>query len=194
MSYRWYVAYGHKLIWRKREPLVKLWHDMRSPGAGGSRPGGGPGVSGGPGPQWDSASSLWSFLKELESRVPSEYARTLLSTERESGCFCLSENIVLHSRLAMSRSWFKSMQRPAVWKTGHASHLVLQSRCSLCRLITSAALQVTPSSYKMKIPSLSYLLITWRCLTFSLHVPVYITESNCRSLGRKTRVLIQFSD
>ncbi|KAF1383892.1 hypothetical protein PFLUV_G00136550 [Perca fluviatilis] len=49
----WYVAYGHKLIWRKREPLVKLWHDMRSPGAGGSRPGGGPGVSGGggPGPQ-----------------------------------------------------------------------------------------------------------------------------------------------
>ncbi|XP_078119875.1 presenilin-associated rhomboid-like protein A, mitochondrial isoform X2 [Sander vitreus] len=45
----WYVAYGHKLIWRKREPLVKLWHDMRSPGAGGSRPGGGPGVSGGGG-------------------------------------------------------------------------------------------------------------------------------------------------
>ncbi|XP_070829626.1 presenilin-associated rhomboid-like protein A, mitochondrial [Chaetodon trifascialis] len=39
----WYVAYGHKLIWRKREPLVKLWHDMRSPGASGSRPGGGPG-------------------------------------------------------------------------------------------------------------------------------------------------------
>ncbi|KAM6918176.1 presenilin-associated rhomboid-like protein A, mitochondrial [Xenentodon cancila] len=39
----WYVAYGHKLIWRKREPLVKLWHDIRSPGARGSRPGGGPG-------------------------------------------------------------------------------------------------------------------------------------------------------
>ncbi|XP_037643157.1 presenilins-associated rhomboid-like protein, mitochondrial [Sebastes umbrosus] len=39
----WYVAYGHKLIWRKREPLVKMWHDMRSPGASGSRPGGGPG-------------------------------------------------------------------------------------------------------------------------------------------------------
>ncbi|CAJ1072175.1 presenilins-associated rhomboid-like protein%2C mitochondrial isoform X1 [Xyrichtys novacula] len=48
----WYVAYGHKLIWRKREPLVKLWHDMRSPVSGGSRPGGGPGVSGaGPGPR-----------------------------------------------------------------------------------------------------------------------------------------------
>ncbi|XP_049453989.1 presenilins-associated rhomboid-like protein, mitochondrial [Epinephelus fuscoguttatus] len=53
----WYVAYGHKLIWRKREPLVKMWHDMRSPGGpggpGGSKPGGGPGVSGGnggPGP------------------------------------------------------------------------------------------------------------------------------------------------
>nr|XP_046263326.1 presenilins-associated rhomboid-like protein, mitochondrial [Scatophagus argus] len=42
----WYVAYGHKLIWRKREPLVKLWHNMRSPGDGGSRPTGGPGVSG----------------------------------------------------------------------------------------------------------------------------------------------------
>ncbi|XP_034082044.1 presenilins-associated rhomboid-like protein, mitochondrial [Gymnodraco acuticeps] len=47
----WYVAYGHKLIWRKREPLVKLWHEARSPGAGGSRSGGGPGVSGGPGPK-----------------------------------------------------------------------------------------------------------------------------------------------
>ncbi|CAN9502718.1 unnamed protein product [Ophioblennius macclurei] len=48
----WYVAYGHKLIWRKREPLVKLWHDFRSSGSGGSRPGRGPGVSGaGPGPR-----------------------------------------------------------------------------------------------------------------------------------------------
>ncbi|KAK5859931.1 hypothetical protein PBY51_021447 [Eleginops maclovinus] len=47
----WYVAYGHKLIWRKREPLVKLWHEVRSPGAGGNRSGGGPGVSGGPGPK-----------------------------------------------------------------------------------------------------------------------------------------------
>ncbi|XP_047444602.1 presenilins-associated rhomboid-like protein, mitochondrial [Mugil cephalus] len=51
----WYVAYGHKLIWRKREPLVKLWHGIRSPGSRGSRPGGGPGVGGGsgagPGPQ-----------------------------------------------------------------------------------------------------------------------------------------------
>ncbi|KAL6104513.1 parl [Pungitius sinensis] len=36
----WYVSYGHKLIWRKREPLVKLWHEIRSPAAGGSRPGG----------------------------------------------------------------------------------------------------------------------------------------------------------
>ncbi|XP_040910454.1 presenilins-associated rhomboid-like protein, mitochondrial [Toxotes jaculatrix] len=46
----WYVAYGHKLIWRKREPLVKLWHDIRSPGAGGSSPGGGgSGVGGGDG-------------------------------------------------------------------------------------------------------------------------------------------------
>uniref|UniRef100_A0A669BN57 rhomboid protease n=1 Tax=Oreochromis niloticus TaxID=8128 RepID=A0A669BN57_ORENI len=43
----WYVAYGHKLIWRKREPLVKLWHDIRSPGSRGSRPGRGPGGGGG---------------------------------------------------------------------------------------------------------------------------------------------------
>uniref|UniRef100_UPI003AAB4DCC presenilin-associated rhomboid-like protein A, mitochondrial isoform X1 n=1 Tax=Centroberyx gerrardi TaxID=166262 RepID=UPI003AAB4DCC len=39
----WYVAYGHKVIWRKREPLVKLWHNIRSQGAGGGRPGGGAG-------------------------------------------------------------------------------------------------------------------------------------------------------
>ncbi|CAG5896743.1 unnamed protein product [Menidia menidia] len=48
----WYVAYGHKLIWRKREPLVKMWHDMRSPSTRGSSPGGRPGPSdggGGPG-------------------------------------------------------------------------------------------------------------------------------------------------
>ncbi|KAG7527006.1 presenilins-associated rhomboid, mitochondrial [Solea senegalensis] len=50
----WYVAYGHKLIWRKRELFVKLWHDIRSPGGGGSRPGGGSGAGGdggGPRPQ-----------------------------------------------------------------------------------------------------------------------------------------------
>ncbi|XP_004079280.1 presenilins-associated rhomboid-like protein, mitochondrial [Oryzias latipes] len=40
----WYVAYGHKLIWRKREPLVKLWHDVRSPGSKGSKPGAGGGA------------------------------------------------------------------------------------------------------------------------------------------------------
>ncbi|KAM4605461.1 presenilin-associated rhomboid-like protein A, mitochondrial [Polymixia lowei] len=42
----WYVAYGHKLIWRKREPFVKFWHNIRS---GGGRPGGGPGTGGGTG-------------------------------------------------------------------------------------------------------------------------------------------------
>ncbi|KAM9323538.1 LOW QUALITY PROTEIN: presenilin-associated rhomboid-like protein A, mitochondrial [Pholidichthys leucotaenia] len=46
----WYVAYGHSLIWRKREPLVKLWHGMRSPGSRGSRGGDGP-ESGGGGPR-----------------------------------------------------------------------------------------------------------------------------------------------
>ncbi|CAL8281786.1 unnamed protein product [Lota lota] len=39
----WYVAYGHKVIWRKREPFVKLWHNIRSHGSGGRRPGSGPG-------------------------------------------------------------------------------------------------------------------------------------------------------
>ncbi|XP_026229646.1 presenilins-associated rhomboid-like protein, mitochondrial [Anabas testudineus] len=43
----WYVSYGYKLIWRKREPLVKLWHTMRSPGTGESKPGGS-GGDGGP--------------------------------------------------------------------------------------------------------------------------------------------------
>ncbi|KAM3866182.1 presenilin-associated rhomboid-like protein A, mitochondrial [Diretmus argenteus] len=45
----WYVAYGHKLLWTKREPLVKMWHDMRSQGASGGRRGGGTSGGGGPG-------------------------------------------------------------------------------------------------------------------------------------------------
>uniref|UniRef100_A0A673MAQ8 Presenilins-associated rhomboid-like protein, mitochondrial n=1 Tax=Sinocyclocheilus rhinocerous TaxID=307959 RepID=A0A673MAQ8_9TELE len=34
----WYIIYGHELIWKNREPLVKLWHDFRTrgPGAGGT--------------------------------------------------------------------------------------------------------------------------------------------------------------
>ncbi|XP_056098939.1 presenilins-associated rhomboid-like protein, mitochondrial [Rhinichthys klamathensis goyatoka] len=34
----WYILSGHELIWKNREPLVKLWHDFRSggPGAGGN--------------------------------------------------------------------------------------------------------------------------------------------------------------
>uniref|UniRef100_A0A6I8P5M8 Presenilin-associated rhomboid-like protein, mitochondrial n=2 Tax=Ornithorhynchus anatinus TaxID=9258 RepID=A0A6I8P5M8_ORNAN len=28
----WYVTFGHELIWKKREPLVKLWHEMRTNG------------------------------------------------------------------------------------------------------------------------------------------------------------------
>ncbi|XP_035277315.1 presenilins-associated rhomboid-like protein, mitochondrial isoform X1 [Anguilla anguilla] len=31
----WYIAYGHKLIWKNREPLVKMWHDLRTNGPGG---------------------------------------------------------------------------------------------------------------------------------------------------------------
>ncbi|XP_064157508.1 presenilin-associated rhomboid-like protein, mitochondrial [Anguilla rostrata] len=37
----WYVSYGHELIWKNREPLVKFWHDLRTKGPGGG--GGGTG-------------------------------------------------------------------------------------------------------------------------------------------------------
>ncbi|XP_010080258.1 PREDICTED: presenilins-associated rhomboid-like protein, mitochondrial [Pterocles gutturalis] len=30
----WYVTYGHELIWKNREPLVKAWHEMRTKNAG----------------------------------------------------------------------------------------------------------------------------------------------------------------
>ncbi|XP_073674117.1 presenilin-associated rhomboid-like protein, mitochondrial isoform X1 [Garra rufa] len=34
----WYIVYGHELIWKNREPLVKMWHDFRTrgPGTGGN--------------------------------------------------------------------------------------------------------------------------------------------------------------
>uniref|UniRef100_A0A673L730 rhomboid protease n=1 Tax=Sinocyclocheilus rhinocerous TaxID=307959 RepID=A0A673L730_9TELE len=34
----WYIIYGHELIWKNREPLVKMWHDFRTrgPGTGGN--------------------------------------------------------------------------------------------------------------------------------------------------------------
>ncbi|XP_033618592.1 presenilins-associated rhomboid-like protein, mitochondrial [Fukomys damarensis] len=28
----WYVIYGHELIWKNREPLVKMWHELRTRG------------------------------------------------------------------------------------------------------------------------------------------------------------------
>ncbi|XP_028321127.1 presenilins-associated rhomboid-like protein, mitochondrial isoform X1 [Gouania willdenowi] len=31
----WYMLTGHELIWRKRESLVKLWHELRTRGRGG---------------------------------------------------------------------------------------------------------------------------------------------------------------
>nr|XP_044627110.1 presenilins-associated rhomboid-like protein, mitochondrial isoform X4 [Equus asinus] len=37
---RWYITYGHELIWKNREPLVKIWHEMRTNGpkkGGGSK-------------------------------------------------------------------------------------------------------------------------------------------------------------
>ncbi|MGH0126300.1 UNVERIFIED_CONTAM: hypothetical protein FKN15_029313 [Acipenser sinensis] len=34
----WYITHGHEMIWKNREPLVKIWHDMRTkgPGTGGN--------------------------------------------------------------------------------------------------------------------------------------------------------------
>ncbi|XP_062873244.1 presenilin-associated rhomboid-like protein, mitochondrial [Trichomycterus rosablanca] len=36
----WYVFYGHELLWKNREPLVKIWHNFRTrgPGSGGNGP------------------------------------------------------------------------------------------------------------------------------------------------------------
>uniref|UniRef100_A0A8C6GWI0 Presenilin-associated rhomboid-like protein, mitochondrial n=1 Tax=Mus spicilegus TaxID=10103 RepID=A0A8C6GWI0_MUSSI len=28
----WYITYGHELIWKNREPLVKIWHEIRTNG------------------------------------------------------------------------------------------------------------------------------------------------------------------
>uniref|UniRef100_A0A667GSU2 Presenilin-associated rhomboid-like protein, mitochondrial n=1 Tax=Lynx canadensis TaxID=61383 RepID=A0A667GSU2_LYNCA len=28
----WYITYGHELTWKNREPLVKIWHEMRTNG------------------------------------------------------------------------------------------------------------------------------------------------------------------
>ncbi|RVE65296.1 hypothetical protein OJAV_G00134560 [Oryzias javanicus] len=39
----WYVLFGHELIWKNREPFVKMWHDLRTGGRGG----GGGGAGGG---------------------------------------------------------------------------------------------------------------------------------------------------
>ncbi|XP_072318260.1 presenilin-associated rhomboid-like protein, mitochondrial isoform X2 [Eucyclogobius newberryi] len=30
----WYVLFGHELIWKKREPFVKMWHEFRTRGGG----------------------------------------------------------------------------------------------------------------------------------------------------------------
>ncbi|CAJ1066233.1 presenilins-associated rhomboid-like protein%2C mitochondrial isoform X1 [Xyrichtys novacula] len=38
----WYILFGHELIWKNREPFVKIWHDLRTrggPGGGGDRGG-----------------------------------------------------------------------------------------------------------------------------------------------------------
>ncbi|KAF3848310.1 hypothetical protein F7725_021338 [Dissostichus mawsoni] len=39
----WYIMFGHELIWKNREPFVKLWHELRT---GGGRGGGGGGEGG----------------------------------------------------------------------------------------------------------------------------------------------------
>ncbi|KAK2913131.1 presenilin-associated rhomboid-like protein, mitochondrial isoform X1 [Channa argus] len=38
----WYIQFGHELIWKNREPFVKLWHNLRTrggPGRGGDQGG-----------------------------------------------------------------------------------------------------------------------------------------------------------
>ncbi|XP_051733516.1 presenilins-associated rhomboid-like protein, mitochondrial isoform X4 [Ctenopharyngodon idella] len=39
----WYIVYGNQMIWRKREPLVKFWHELRNKPTSRPRPGGGGG-------------------------------------------------------------------------------------------------------------------------------------------------------
>ncbi|XP_047247161.1 presenilins-associated rhomboid-like protein, mitochondrial isoform X1 [Girardinichthys multiradiatus] len=36
----WYILFGHELIWKNREPFVKLWHELRTRSSGGGGPGG----------------------------------------------------------------------------------------------------------------------------------------------------------
>uniref|UniRef100_A0A3B4APZ2 rhomboid protease n=2 Tax=Periophthalmus magnuspinnatus TaxID=409849 RepID=A0A3B4APZ2_9GOBI len=40
----WYIADGHRLIWRRREPFVKLWHSLRSKVTDEARPATRPGA------------------------------------------------------------------------------------------------------------------------------------------------------
>ncbi|XP_065131986.1 presenilin-associated rhomboid-like protein A, mitochondrial [Paramisgurnus dabryanus] len=35
----WYILYGNDMIWRRREPLVKFWHELRNGSPGRSRQG-----------------------------------------------------------------------------------------------------------------------------------------------------------
>ncbi|KAM3875056.1 presenilin-associated rhomboid-like protein, mitochondrial [Diretmus argenteus] len=43
----WYILFGHDLIWKNREPFVKIWHDLRTRGPGrGGNDGGGNGGGG----------------------------------------------------------------------------------------------------------------------------------------------------
>ncbi|XP_040901543.1 presenilins-associated rhomboid-like protein, mitochondrial isoform X2 [Toxotes jaculatrix] len=37
----WYILFGHELIWKNREPFVKIWHNLRTRGPGGGGGGGG---------------------------------------------------------------------------------------------------------------------------------------------------------
>ncbi|XP_038153605.1 presenilins-associated rhomboid-like protein, mitochondrial isoform X2 [Cyprinodon tularosa] len=36
----WYILFGNDLIWKNREPFVKLWHELRTRSGGGGGPGG----------------------------------------------------------------------------------------------------------------------------------------------------------
>lgn len=40
LSSSWYIMFGHELIWKNREPFVKLWHELRTRGGPGGDGGG----------------------------------------------------------------------------------------------------------------------------------------------------------
>ncbi|KAI1883221.1 hypothetical protein AGOR_G00242980 [Albula goreensis] len=57
----WYIVYGHQLIWKNREPLVKMWHDLRTKGRAGAGRGWGWGRG--------SVDYLWCSRRQLKDTL-----------------------------------------------------------------------------------------------------------------------------